>query len=66
MHVSISRYVIQNQVFADEVFKWVGKLGNVEEVIASWMDVQKKWQNLQSIFVGSAGVRIFFDVFGAH
>jgi dynein heavy chain len=57
-NMSGQKYVVQNQQFFDEVSKWVGKLGNVEEVIASWMDVQKKWQNLQSIFVGSADIRI--------
>ena len=27
-------------------------------MLACWMDVQKKWQALESIFIGSADIRV--------
>ena len=57
-NLSSQKYVTQNPQFFDDVTRWVRKLGNCDEVITVWLDVQKKWSNLQSIFVGSADIRI--------
>jgi len=53
-----SKYVQNNSDFLAIVSGWQQKLGNVDSCLQSWMEVQKKWQNLQSIFVGSADIRI--------
>ena len=37
---------------------WQKKLGTVDVVLNTWLDVQKKWQALESIFVGSADIRV--------
>lgn len=37
---------------------WQRKLGTVDVVLNTWQDVQKKWQALESIFVGSADIRV--------
>lgn len=37
---------------------WQTKLGTVEAVLGCWGDVQKKWQALESIFIGSADIRV--------
>lgn len=40
------------------VTNWQRKLGTVDVVLNTWLDVQKKWQALESIFVGSADIRV--------
>lgn len=45
-------------MFGDSVAAWQKKLGTVDSVLNTWMDVQKKWQALESIFVGSADIRV--------
>mmetsp|Transcript_13737 Transcript_13737/g.31794 ORF Transcript_13737/g.31794 Transcript_13737/m.31794 type:complete len:4493 (-) Transcript_13737:49-13527(-) len=57
-NMQASKYVQNNPVFLEEVGRWQRKLGMVESVISAWMEVQKKWSNLQSIFVGSADIRV--------
>lgn len=37
---------------------WQRRLGVVDAVLITWVDVQKKWQALESIFVGSIDIRI--------
>lgn len=37
---------------------WQKKLGTVDLVLSTWQDVQRKWQALESIFVGSADIRV--------
>lgn len=37
---------------------WQKKLGTVDLVLNVWNDVQRKWQALESIFVGSADIRV--------
>jgi dynein heavy chain len=45
-------------MFLDAVAKWQKNLGTVDSVMSTWQDVQKKWQALESIFVGSADIRV--------
>jgi dynein heavy chain len=40
------------------VSSWQRKLGTVDSVLSTWADVQRKWQALESIFVGSADIRV--------
>ena len=37
---------------------WQRRLGVVDAVLITWVDVQKKWKALESIFVGSIDIRI--------
>lgn len=53
-----SKYVQGNPKFQELVNAWQKKLGAVDSVLSSWNDVQRKWQALESIFVGSADIRI--------
>ena len=47
-----------NAVFLEKVTVWQRKLGVVDAVLSTWTDVQRKWQALESIFVGSADIRV--------
>ena len=47
-----------NPAFADAVAGWQRKLGAVDAVLSLWLDAQKKWAALESIFVGSADIRV--------
>ena len=47
-----------NAVFLEKVTTWQRKLGMVDAVLSTWTDVQRKWQALESIFVGSADIRV--------
>jgi dynein heavy chain len=51
-------YLQTNPMFLDAVAKWQKNLGTVDSVMSTWQDVQKKWQALESIFVGSADIRV--------
>ena len=53
-----SKYVQGNADFLDKVQNWQKKLGSVDVVLSTWREVQGKWQNLQSIFIGSADIRV--------
>ena len=57
-NLQASKYVQGNAAFLEEVTKWQRKLGNVDSCLTSWREVQTKWSNLQSIFVGSADIRV--------
>jgi len=57
-NMSGQKYVQLNPMFQDAVANWQKKLGTVDSVLATWGDVQKKWQALESIFVGSADIRV--------
>lgn len=46
-----------NPVFLDKVTTWQRKLGTMDLVLSTWADMQKKWQALVSIFLGSADIR---------
>lgn len=43
--------------YEKEVNEWARKLGTADAVIALWFEVQRKWQYLESIFVGSDDIR---------
>eukprot|EP01018_Ginkgo_biloba_P029501 Gb_13873 [translate_table: standard] len=49
-----SRFV---RAFLDDVNFWEKKLSLVGEVIDVWMQVQRKWVYLESIFIGSDDIR---------
>ena len=57
-NMSGQKYVQTNPMFMDAVAKWQKNLGTVDSVLACWGDVQKKWQALESIFIGSADIRV--------
>jgi dynein heavy chain len=57
-NMSSGKYVQGNPKFLELVTSWQKKLGTVDSVLATWGDVQKKWQALESIFVGSADIRV--------
>lgn len=57
-NLSGQKYVQLNSTFKDAVASWQMKLGTVDSVLQTWGDVQKKWQALESIFVGSADIRV--------
>lgn len=44
--------------FFNSVNEWQHTLSNVDQVIRSWFEVQRKWQYLESIFIGSEDIRI--------
>lgn len=44
--------------FIDDVQKWEQKLSLMGECIEVWMQVQRKWMYLESIFVGSDDIRL--------
>lgn len=43
--------------FLDSVSQWQNLLSNADQVISSWMEVQRKWMYLESIFIGSEDIR---------
>jgi dynein heavy chain len=53
-----SKYVQGNADFLAKVQDWQKKLGMVDVVLSTWKEVQGKWGNLQSIFIGSADIRV--------
>ncbi|CAD7696266.1 unnamed protein product [Ostreobium quekettii] len=57
-NMSGGKYVQGNPKFLEMVTNWQKKLGTVDVVLSTWQDVQKKWQALESIFVGSADIRV--------
>lgn len=44
--------------FLTEVTQWQERLGNADAVCSAWMEVQRKWMYLESIFVGSKDIRM--------
>eukprot|EP00899_Mesostigma_viride_P009330 jgi/Mesvir1/18399/Mv14277-RA.1 len=57
-NMSAGKYVQGNPKFLEEVGRWQKKLGGVDTGLQTWVDVQKKWSALESIFVGSADIRV--------
>eukprot|EP01135_Chromosphaera_perkinsii_P008680 Nk52_evm13s1444 gene=Nk52_evmTU13s1444 len=43
--------------FLEEVTKWQKTLSTVDSVLSAWMDVQRTWSHLESIFIGSEDIR---------
>mmetsp|Transcript_10755 Transcript_10755/g.40251 ORF Transcript_10755/g.40251 Transcript_10755/m.40251 type:complete len:4525 (-) Transcript_10755:51-13625(-) len=46
-----------NDFFIDQIEEWVKKLGLVDTNMYLLLDVQKKWQYLETIFIGSEDIR---------
>ena len=53
-----SKYVQGNAKFNEMTADWQKKLGTVDNVLNVWQDVSKKWSMLESVFVGSADIRV--------
>lgn len=49
-----SKYIAH---FLTEVSSWQKSLSTVDAVISIWMDVQRAWSHLESIFIGSDDIR---------
>lgn len=49
-----SKYIAH---FLKDVSHWQNSLSNADQVIGSWMEVQRKWMYLESIFIGSEDIR---------
>ncbi len=43
--------------FLEQVSGWQKKLCNADGVISIWMEVQRTWSHLESIFIGSEDIR---------
>ena len=43
--------------FYDEISTWQKRLSQVDQIISLWMDVQRTWSHLESIFIGSDDIR---------
>ena len=43
--------------FFEEISTWQKRLSQVDQIIALWMDVQRTWSHLESIFIGSDDIR---------
>ncbi|XP_032944295.1 dynein axonemal heavy chain 11 isoform X2 [Rhinolophus ferrumequinum] len=50
-----SKYV---EYFIEQVLSWQNKLNIADSVIFTWMEVQRTWSHLESIFVCSEDIRI--------
>lgn len=55
--MSSGRYVQGHPVFSRLVEKWQRLLADVDAVMNTWEDVQKRWQAMRAIFSGSADIR---------
>ncbi|XP_062567134.1 dynein beta chain, ciliary-like [Saccostrea cucullata] len=49
-----SKYIAH---FLQEVSTWQKKLSTADQVITIWMEVQRTWSHLESIFIGSEDIR---------
>ncbi|KAK3091630.1 hypothetical protein FSP39_021358 [Pinctada imbricata] len=49
-----SKYIAH---FLTEVSSWQKKLSTADQVISIWMEVQRTWSHLESIFIGSEDIR---------
>eukprot|EP00741_Cyanophora_paradoxa_P015322 tig00000194_g14791.t1 len=46
------------QPFMEDIHRWEKRLSMIGEVTEAWMQVQRKWMYLESIFVGSDDIRL--------
>lgn len=53
-NISSNRFI---DYFLDDLNEWQKKLGNVDTIGNLYMDVQKTWQYLENIFIGSEDIR---------
>ena len=49
-----SKYI---SYFYEEISTWQKRLSQVDLIISLWMDVQRTWSHLESIFIGSDDIR---------
>ena len=56
--IGSGKHVQGNQKFLEMVTSWQTKLSNVDFVLQSWKDVQRKWSALETIFIGSSDIRV--------
>jgi len=49
-----SKYIAH---FLEEVSGWVKKLSTTDSVMSIWLEVQRTWSHLESIFIGSEDIR---------
>ena len=49
-----SKYIAH---FLEEVSSWQKKLSTADSVIGIWLEVQRTWSHLESIFIGSEDIR---------
>ena len=64
LFISIPKVQLQNLMtskyiahFLTEVSSWQKKLSTADSVISIWMEVQRTWSHLESIFIGSEDIR---------
>ena len=43
--------------FLDKIERWQSKLSNVDTVLHLWLEVQRTWLHMESIFIGSEDIR---------
>ena len=43
--------------FEATITEWKGKLGTVRSVLEVWLEVQRSWTQLESIFLASEDIR---------
>jgi dynein heavy chain len=55
--LSGNKFVMANPEMAETVGEWQMKLGTVESCLRTWTVVAKKWNMLESVFVGSQDIR---------
>ena len=53
----MSKPVQGNDIFLTKVTVWQRQLGLVDAALSTWQDVQKMWQALESIYIGSDDIR---------
>ena len=45
------------KTFEEEIAQWDDKLQKVKLTLDTWIDVQRKWVYLESIFLGSSDIK---------
>ena len=53
----MGKHVQGNEIFLTKVTVWQRQLGLVDAALSTWQDVQKMWQALESIYIGSEDIR---------
>lgn len=53
-NMATSKYVAH---FENDIKEWLNNLSNVDYIIMTWAEVQRKWSYLESIFLGSDDIR---------
>lgn len=54
-NMATSKYVAH---FENDIKLWLNNLSNVDYIITTWSEVQRKWTYLESIFLGSDDIRM--------